>query len=114
MMLMNLNGVSAAEGDMRPAFARQVSEFAKIADRAAPARYGARYLGAFRGPEIEREQCSTHERGLMGEKFKCLGDLNGSREVDCRRENARGIAGLDGTGRRLGKKAGEAGGRFPG
>lgn len=110
MVLVNLNRVAAAEGDVRAAFAGEVGEEALSADGAGGVGFGGVDLSALVGPEVVGEEGAAHEVGLVGEEFESLGGLDGGGEVDRGGEDAGGVAGFYGAGGRLGEDAGEAGG----
>lgn len=116
VMLVDLDGVAAAEGDVRAAFAGEMGEDALTADGAAGTGGGGGDLGVLEGavgvgvPEVEGEEGAAEEAGLAGEKFEGFGDLDGGGEVDGGGKDAGGVAGLDGAGGGLGEDAGEAGG----
>ena len=116
VVLVDLDGVAAAEGDVRAALAGEVGEDALSADLAAGARRAGGDLGAcltaltLGSPEIEGEQGAAHEVGLAGEELERLGDLDGGGEVDGGGEDASGVAGVHVAGGGLGEDAGEAGG----
>lgn len=111
VVLVNLDGVAAAESDVRAAFAGEVGEEALAADGAGGVGSGGIDLGALVGPEIVREESAAHEMGLVGEELEGLCGLDGGGEVDRGGEDAGGVAGLYGAGGWLGEDAGEAGGR---
>jgi len=118
--LVDLDGVSAAESDVRAALAGEVREDATAADGAGGVGGGGRDLAAVKTggggqvPQIEGEQRAAKEVGLAGEEFESFGDLDGGGEVDGGRQNTGGVAGIDGADGRLGKETGEAGGGLPG
>ena len=112
MVLVDLDGVAAAEGDVRTAFSGEVGEDAVTADGAFGIGRGSVYFAAGTGPEIEREQGAAYEVGLTGEQLEGFGDLDGGGEIDGGAEDACRVAGLDGAGWGLGEDAGEAGSRF--
>jgi hypothetical protein len=83
MVLVDLYGVSAAEGDVRAADAGEVGELAVGADGAvrvggAGIDFAAVYIAIASGcPKIEAEKGAAHEVGLLGEEFEGFSDLNG-------------------------------------
>ena len=115
-VLVDLDGVAAAEGDVWASRAGEVGEDALAADLAAGAGRAGGDLGAFQGgvaggsPEIEGEQGAAHELRLAGEELEGFGDLDGGGEIDGGGEDAGGVAGLDIAGGWGGKDAGETGG----
>ena len=113
MMFMDLDGVTAAEGDLWAVFAGKVCEDSLAADVAAGSRPGRGDFGMFTGPEVVREESPAHEMGLASEELESLRDLERGGEIDGRRENSGGIAGLYGAGGGLREDAGEAGGGIP-
>jgi len=60
MMLVDLHGVPAAEGDMRPSFAGQMSKISFAANSAVWARNGSGDFGSFARQEIVGEERATH------------------------------------------------------
>jgi len=110
VMLVDLDGVASAEGDVRATFSGEMSEDAFATDFAVRKWLGGGDLRSLACPEIEGEQGSAHEMRLTGEEFEGFGDLKGGGEVDGGGEDAGGIAGLDRTCGGLGEDAGEAGG----
>ena len=109
MMLVDLDGVSTAEGDLGAVLARGVGEDALVADRAARARSCSVDLGAGVEPEVVGEQGAAHEVRLASEEFEGFGDLDGGGQVDGGGEDAGGVAGFDRAGWGTGEEAGEAG-----
>lgn len=109
-VLVNLDGVAAAESDVRAALAAQVAEVARFADLAAGMGAGGFDFGPLVGPLVDGKQTAPHALGLAGEKLERLSDLDGSGHVDGGVEDAGGIAGFDGAAGSLGKDAGKAGG----
>ena len=75
VVLVDLYGVAAAEGDVRAADAGQVSELAVGADGAvgiggAGIDFAAVYIAIASGcPKIEAEKSAAHEVGLLGEEL---------------------------------------------
>ena len=116
VVLVDLDRVAAAEGDVGALVAGEMAEDAAAADIAVRARGGGGDLGAgegavaFGAPKVEGEEGAAHEMGLAGEEFEGLGDLEGGGEVDGGREDAGGVAGLEVAGGRGGEDAGEASG----
>ncbi len=119
-MLVYLDGVAAAEGDVGAALAGEVGEDAMGTDGAVWVGGGGGDLAAIeaggggRGPEVEGQEGSAEKVGLPGEQLEGFGGLDGGGEVDGHGEDAGGVAGFDGAGGRLGEEAGEAGGGLPG
>lgn len=114
MVLVDLDGVAAAEGDVRTLLAGEEAENSLAAlatDFAVGARGGGGDLGSGVLPEVEGEERAAHEVGLVGEELEGFGDLDGGRQVDGGGENARGVAGFDVAGGSGGEDAGEAGSR---
>jgi len=110
VVLVNLDGVSAAESDVRAAFAGEVREDALVADGAGGVGGAGIDLAALVCPEIIGKESAAHEVGLVGEELEGLGGLDGGGEVDGGGEDAGGVAGFDRAGGGLGEDAGEAGG----
>ena len=111
VVLVDLDGVAAAEGDVGAAFAGEVGEDALAADGAVGVGVGgADFAMRSLCPEVEGEEGAAHEVGLAGEEFEGFGGLDGGGEVDGGGEDAGGVAGFDGAGGGLGEDAGEAGG----
>jgi len=111
VMLMDLDGVSAAEGDVRAAFAGEVREDALAADGAVGVRGAGVDLASLVAPQVVGEEGSAHKVGLVGEKFEGFGGLDGGGEVDGGGEDSGGVAGFDRAGRRLGEDARKTGSR---
>jgi hypothetical protein len=111
MMLVDLDGVAAAEGDVRAAFAGEMGEDALAADGACGVGGGGGDLASLVCPEVMREEGAAHEVGLMGEELEGFGGLDGSGEIDGGGEDAGGVAGFYGAGGGLGEDAGETGSR---
>ncbi len=112
VVLVDLDGVAAAEGDVGAAWSparwrkmrwSQTSQSA----RGVPVLISERVVC----PEIEGEEGAAHEVGLVGEELEGFGDLDGGGEVDGGGEDAGGVAGVDVAGGGGGEDAGEAGGR---
>ena len=120
MVLVDLDGVAAAERDVGPTLSGEVGELAESADGAAGTWGGGVDLAAVDacvgvwGPEVEGEEGSAQEMGLAGEEFEGFCDLNGGGEVDGGGEDAGGVTGFDGAGGWLGEDAGKACGGNPG
>ncbi len=120
VVLVDLDGVAAAEGDVRALLAGEMAEEALATDFAVGARGGGGDLGAGEGvvgrcgPEVEGEQGAAHEMGLAGEELEGFGDLERGSEVDGGGEDAGGVAGFDVAGGGRGEDAGEARCRVPG
>ena len=110
VVLVDLDGVAAAEGDVGALVAGEVAEDAAVADFAVGAGGGGVDFGAGVGPEVEGEQGAAHGFGLAGEELEGFGDLEGGGEVDGGGEDAGGVAGVDVAGGGGGEDAGEAGG----
>ena len=66
LVLVDLNGVTAAEGDVRAAFSGQVREDAFAADFAGGVGSAGVDLAPFVGPEVVGEEGSAEEVGLVG------------------------------------------------
>src|SRR5579864_7748428 len=94
VMLMDLDGVAAAEGDVSAILASKVGEDALAADLAPWARGAGGDLGSVQisvphqVPEVEGDQCASHEVRLAGEVLERLCDLEGGGEIDGRRQDA--------------------------
>ena len=114
VVLVDLHGVAAAEGDVRALVSGEVAEDALVADFAVCAGGGGVDFGAGGWPEVEGEQGAAHEVGLVGEVLEGFGDLEGGGEVDGGGEDAGGVAGVDVAGGGGGEDAGEAGCRMQG
>lgn len=112
MVLMDLDRVPATEGDVRAADAGEVREEALAADGAVGVWGAGVDLATLVAPQVEGDEGSAHEVGLVGEEFEGFGGLNGGGEVNGCREDAGGVAGFDWAGGGLGEDAGETcGGR---
>ena len=122
VMLVDLDGVSTAEGDVSAVLAGEVSKDALAADLAVGARSvggdfgvvqitvvcrGAEACGV---PEVEGEEGATHEMRLAGEELEGFGDLDGGGQIDGGGEDSGGVACFYVAGGGLGEDAGEAGG----
>ena len=110
VVLVDLDGVAAAEGDVGPADAGEVGEDALAADGAIGVGGAGVDLAALVCPEVVGEEGSAHQVGLVGEELEGFGGLDGGGEVDGGGEDAGGVAGFDRAGGGLGEDAGEAGG----
>ncbi len=110
VVLVDLDGVAAAEGDVGAAFSGEVGEDALAADGAVGVWLAGVDLALLVGPEVEGEEGAAHELRLAGEELEGFGGLDGGGEVDGGGEDAGGVAGFDGTSRGLGEDAGEASG----
>ena len=111
MMLVDLDGVAATEGDVRAAFSGEMGEDAVTANSAGRDRLSGVYFAAGICPEVEGQKGSADKVRLAGEELEGLGDLDGGGEIDGSIKDAGGVAGFDRAGRGLGEDAGEAGGR---
>ena len=110
VVLVNLDGVAAAEGDVGAAFSGEMSEDALAADGAGGFGSAGVDLAALVCPEVVGKEGAAHEVGLVGEELEGFGGLDGGGEVDGGGEDAGGVAGFDWAGGWLGEDAGEAGG----
>jgi hypothetical protein len=110
VVLVDLDGVAAAEGDMRAAFSGQVREDSLAADGACGIGGGGVDLASLVRPKIVREEGAAHEVGLVGEELEGFGGLEGGGEVDGGGEDAGSVAGFDGTCGWLGEDARKTGG----
>ena len=116
MVLVDLDGVAAAEGDVGAEGSGEVGEVAEVADLAAGARGGGGDFSVIEAggcgglPKFEAKKGSAQEVVLAGEDFEGFGDLQGGGKVDGGGEDAGGVAGFDGAGGWGGEDAGEAGG----
>ena len=111
VVLVDLDGVAAAEGDVGTAFASEVGKDPLAADGAGGVGGGGGDLAPFVGPKIVREESAAHEVRLVGEEFESLRDLEGGGEVDGGGKDSGGIAGFYWAGGGLGEDAGQAGSR---
>lgn len=109
MVLVNLHGVATAQGDVGAAFAAQGVKVACAADLAVSSRSPGGDFAAIAAPEIVGEEGAAHLSGLSGEKFEGFRDSDGGGEVDCRTEDARGVASVEVSLGRRWKDAGETG-----
>ncbi len=109
VVLVDLDGVAAAEGDVGALVSGQVAEEAVDADFAVFSWGGGGDLGTGVQPEIEGEKSAAYGFGLVGEVLEGFGDLEGGGEVDGGGEDAGGFAGVDVAGGGGGEEAGEAG-----
>ena len=66
VVLVDLDGVAAAEGDVRAAFAGEVGEDALAADLAGGVGSAGVDLAPLVGPEVVGEERATEEVGLIG------------------------------------------------
>ena len=116
VVLVDLDGIAAAEGDVGALIAGEGTEDALAADFAVGAGPGGGDFGAgkssvgFGTPEIKGEEGATHQVGLCGEELEGFGDLNGGGEVDGGGEDAGGVAGFYVAGGSGGEDTGETGG----
>ncbi len=78
VVLVNLDGVAAAERDVRAALSCEVGEDALAANGAVWVGGAGVDLAALVGPEIVGEEGSAHEVRLVGEEFEGFGGLDGS------------------------------------
>jgi hypothetical protein len=106
VMLMDLNGVAAAERDVRAAFTGEMGEEALGADGAVGVGCGGVDFAAVVAPEVVREEGTAHEVRLAGEELEGFGDLDGGGEIDGGAEDAGGVAGFNRAGGGLGEEAG--------
>lgn len=109
-VLVDLDGVAAAEGDVGAALAAQVAEVSRAADLTTGMGAGGFDFGPLVGPLVDGKQAAAHAFGLAGEELERLGNLDGSSHVDGGVEDAGGVAGFDGAAGSLRKDAGKAGG----
>ena len=77
VVLMDLDGVAAAEGDVGAADAGEVREDALAADDAVGVGGAGVDLAALVCPEIVGEERAAEEVGLVGEELEGLGGLDG-------------------------------------
>ena len=110
VMLVDLDGVASAEGDVGAAFPCQMREATLSADGAVGIRGGGVHFAVVIAPEIVGEEGAAHQVGLAGKELEGFGDLDGGGEVDGGGKDAGGVAGFDGAGGWLGEDAGKAGG----
>ncbi len=82
VMLVDLDGVAAAEGDVGAPFPGEVGEDSLAADFAGGVWGGGVDLAALVGPEVVAQEGTAHQVGLMGEVLEGFGGLDGSCEVD--------------------------------
>src|SRR6266851_2962294 len=108
VMLVDLDGVAAAEGDVRAAFSGEMGEDALTADGAGWVGGAGVDLASLVCPEVIGEEGAAHEVGLVGEELEGFGGLEGGGQVDGGGEDAGGVAGFDGAGGGLGEDAGKA------
>ena len=66
VVLVDLDGVAAAEGDVGALVSGEGAEDALAADFAVGARGGGVDFGAGVGPEVEGEEGAAHALGLVG------------------------------------------------
>ncbi len=59
LALVDLDGIAAAERDVRPALAGEVDEVALIAGSASGTRFGGADLGVIVGPDVVGKQSAT-------------------------------------------------------
>ena len=111
VMLVDLDGVAAAEGDVRAAFSGEMGEEALAADGAGGVGGAGVDLASLVCPEVVGEEGSAEEMGLVGEELEGFGGLDGGGEVDGGGEDAGGVAGFDGAGGGLGEDARKTGRR---
>jgi len=109
MLLVNLDRVAAAEGDVRAAFAGKMRELATVAAAAAFTRTSGGDLGVLVGPNVPGEQGAAELGAGSDQQLDRFGGGEGSHQVDRAVQDARGVAGFDQARRRVGKDAGEAG-----
>ncbi len=77
MTLVDLDGVSAAERDVRPAFACQLRVFVQAASRTTWARLVSLDLGAVVLPDIEGQQSSAQVFCGADQKLESFGGSDG-------------------------------------
>jgi hypothetical protein len=112
MVLVDLDGVATAEGDVRTPLTGQVGEDALAADGAGGVGFGCIDFAALVAPKIVTQESAAHEVWLVGEEFQGFGGLDGGGKIDRSGEDARSVAGLHRAGWGLRKDAGEAGRGF--
>ena len=110
VVLVDLDGVAAAESDVRTTLSPEVREQAQGADRAGGVGSAGIDLATLVCPEVVREQGAAHQVRLVGQEFEGFAGLDGSGEVDSGGEDSDGVTGLYGAGGRFREDAGEAGG----
>src|SRR5260370_33367929 len=109
---VNLDGITAAQGDAGLGFSRKIGEIAPGASAAIRmARHGDGLHAA--GPDVTREQAPVKSLGVAGEEFQGFGYLQGGDQIDDGPEHADGVASfLEARGGAAGfEKTGEAGRR---
>src|ERR1700722_18434160 len=107
VVLVNLDGVAAAEGDVGASDACEVGEGALTAYGAGRIGTAGVNLAVLVGPEIVREEGAAHEMWLVGEELEGLGGLERGGQVDGGGEDAGGVTSFDGAGGGLGGDGGE-------
>jgi hypothetical protein len=76
VVLVDLDRVAAAEGDVRTAFTGQMGEDAFAADFACGVWFGGADLAALVAPEVVAQERAAHEVVLVREELEGLGDLD--------------------------------------
>ena len=113
VVLVNLDGVAAAECDVGAGGTGQVFKDAglvRAANGAGGVGCGGRDFGVAVGPQVDGKEGAAGEVRLAGEEFEGFGGLEGGGEIDGHAEDAGGVAGLYRAGGRSGEQAGQAGG----
>ena len=108
VVLMDLDGVVAAEGDVGATFSAEVAEVAGGADFAGRVWCGGGDVRPLICPKVAGEQGAAHFCLRTNEIFEGLSDGDGGSEVDRGVQDSGSVAGFDGAGGRLGEDAGEA------
>jgi len=95
VVLVDLDGVAAAEGDVGAGLAGEMAEDAATADLTARVGRGGGDRGVFACPEVVGAKGAEHEVGPAGEELEGLCGLQAGGEVDGCGEDAGGVAGFD-------------------
>lgn len=82
--LMNLNRVSAAECDVRPACSREVYEIMLLAGSTAGTRLAGGHFGVFIPPEINRDQGATKLGLRADQELQGFAGCKGGNEINRR------------------------------
>src|SRR5579859_2130990 len=103
---MDLDRVSTAQGDLRPALACQMGELTLFTRLAAGAWLGRGDLGLLIAPYVKREQCAAQLVLCAHQKFDGLSRLDRPHKIDRAIQDSRCVAGFHRAFRRSREYAG--------